>query len=145
MLATSTYTKEYVDACRSKVAAHVSAYDRLVVAATGGAATSSSPIKVAIDAFEPIHFGNLLLALDGHFVHRLRAVEGKDGNPLNEARMLCNSMMNNNNVLQADKTIKYAPGKAVLEYEIGEPIRLTARDFVLLSEAFLAEVEKKYV
>ena len=40
-------------------------------------------------------------------------MEGKDGNPLNEVRILCNSMMNNNNKMCADKTIKFDSAKSV--------------------------------
>lgn len=59
--------------------------------------------------------------------------------------MLCSSMIGNNNVLHADKTIKYVPDKAVLKYQIGEAIRLREPDFLLLSEVFLGEIERKYV
>ena len=67
-------------------------------------------------------------------MHRLRGIEGKDGNPLNEARMLCNSMMNNDYGVCADKTIKYVSAKSVLKYEVGGAIRLSERDFILLSK-----------
>lgn len=46
-----------------------------------------------------------------YFVHRTRNIEGKDGSPLNEVRMLCNSMMHNHDVMTADGTIKYDPGQ----------------------------------
>jgi hypothetical protein len=87
----------------------------------------------------------MVLALDSYFVHRARAMEKKDGNPLNEVRMLCNSMMNNNNMMCADKTIKFDPTKSVLKYRIGAEIKLNEADFMLLSSAFFAEVESKYL
>jgi hypothetical protein len=139
MLAASAYTKEFVKTCRTNVALQIATYKRLVAAAT------SHPVEAAVEALEPVYFGNLLIALDAHFVHRLRGVEGKDGNPLNEVRMLCSSLINNAAVLHADKTIKYAPAKSVLKYEIGQKISLTERDFALLAEAFLAEIERKYL
>jgi hypothetical protein len=40
-------------------------------------------------------------------------LEKKDGNPLNEVRILCNSMMNNNDLMCADKTVKFDPAKSV--------------------------------
>ncbi len=69
----------------------------------------------------------------------------KDGNPLNEVRMLCNSMMNNHNMMGADKTIKYDPAKSVLKYRVGDEIKLNEADFIRLSSAFFAEIESKYL
>jgi hypothetical protein len=143
MLSVSSYPKEYIEACHTKVATQISTYEGLAEAADTFA-PSGSNIKEAIEAIERVYFGNLLLALDAHFVHRLRAKEGKDGNPLNEVRMLCSSMMTNNNVLGVDKTIKYVPEKALLEYRLGDEIKLSKQDFMRLSEAFLADIERKY-
>src|SRR3989442_1810786 len=90
-------TQKYIDECRSRVAAKVSAYQRLVATARNQATTDEPPLNAAVEAFEPHFFNNMVLALDSYFVHRARAIEKKDGNPLNEVRMLCNSMMNNSN------------------------------------------------
>jgi hypothetical protein len=87
----------------------------------------------------------MVLALDSYFVHRTRAIEKKDGNPLNEVRMLCNSMMNNNHMMCADKTIKFDPARSVLKYRVGDEIKLNEADFTLLSSAFFAEIERKYL
>ena len=53
MLSMSTYPKEYIAECRSKVASDVAAYRRLAAAA--GAAAG---------AFEPVLFNNMVLVLD---------------------------------------------------------------------------------
>ena len=37
-----------------------------------------------------------------------------------------------------------ATGKSLLKLQVGDEIRLTEADFVRLSKAFLAEMEKKY-
>jgi hypothetical protein len=87
----------------------------------------------------------MVLALDSYFLHRARALEKKDGNLLNEVRILCNSMTNNNNRMCADKTIKFDPAKFVLKYRIGDEIKLKEADFVRLSSAFFAEIERKYL
>jgi hypothetical protein len=93
----------------------------------------------------PHFFNNLVLALDSYFVHRARAKEGKDGNPLNEVRILCNSLVNHHGLMSADKTIKYGPAKAVLTYRMGGEIKLSEADFRNLSSAVFAEIERQYL
>ena len=133
MLGVRTYAKGYIDACRSRVNADVAAYRKVAAAAKKQAA-----------AFEATFFSNLVLALDHSFAHRLRTVEGKDGNPLNEVRMLADSIMENKGVLKADKTIKYTPERSVLQLKPGDKIGLDEAGFGRLADAFLAEVAKKY-
>jgi hypothetical protein len=50
--------------------------------------------------------------LENYFVHRSRTLEKKDGNPLNEVRVLCTSMMSNDGKLAADKQIRLDPAKS---------------------------------
>lgn len=87
----------------------------------------------------------MILTLDSHFIHRARALEKKDGNPLNEVRMLTSLIMNNNSVMCADKTIKYDPAKSVLKRRVGDRITLNEAEFTRLGSAFLAEIEAKYL
>ncbi len=134
MLGVKTYPKSYVAACRAKVEKDISAYRAL-------AATAKT--QPALKAFETTFFNNMVLVLDNLFVHRLRGVEGKDGNPLNEVRVLCDSMLNSRMV--ADKSIKLSPEKSVLKYKVGDEIKLSEADFLLLSKAFFAEIERKYL
>lgn len=59
--------------------------------------------------------------------------------------MMCNSMMQNKSVMCADSTIKYNPAGSVLKYEIGDEINLNEADFLLISKAFFAEIESKFL
>ena len=77
-------------------------------------------------------------------MYRMRGQEGKDGNPLNEVRMISNSILTNDNKLLADNTIKYDDTKSVLKISLGQMIALTAKDFIKLSNAFFDEIEKKF-
>jgi hypothetical protein len=61
-----------VDTCRSGIEAQLSAYKSLKLNSSVGS------------GFEPLFLNNLIVVLDRLFVHRTRAREGKDGNPLNE-------------------------------------------------------------
>ena len=82
--------------------------------------------------------------MDNAFVHRLRVREGKDGNVLNETRLLTNSLLNNGGVMLLDKSIKYTPETAVLKYQPGDAIKLSEADFERLCAAFFAEIESKF-
>jgi hypothetical protein len=104
----------------------------------------ASKSSAALEAFEVPFLNSLTVVLDSSFVHRSRTLELKDGNPLNEVRMLCNSILQNRAILTADKTIKYNPSKAVLQFAIGQEIRMRLPDFIRLRDAFLAEIESKF-
>lgn len=142
MLGIKAYTQNYIDACRTKVDADLRAYRKQV-----GEAPSRE--------FEGRFFNDLVLLLDYMFVHRLTGIEGKDGNPLNEVRVLCNSTLLNQGKLQVDKLpgwpnsagagIKLTPEKSVLKLKLGDEVKLTEADFVRLSKAFFTEMEKKYL
>jgi len=133
MLAMNTYPRAYVAACRKRMGDQLAAYDAL------GAS------KAAAARFEPLFFGHLVLALDACFVHRTRALEGKDGNALNEVRMLCTSLLQHDGVMTADKTIKYDPAKSVLKLQIGADIALSASGFKRLAAAFFDEIGARFV
>jgi hypothetical protein len=129
MLAVKSYPEEYAAQCRAQ-------FDAIV---KGFAAVDRFPGEL-----EARVFNELVLALDNRFCHRMRGQEGKDGNPLNEVRMLAASIMNGDAVLAADSTIKYVPERAILGYSIGDRIALNAAGFGRLATAFLDEIGRKF-
>ena len=141
MLGMKHYTQEYREACGARVEADLRAYRK-----RAGAAPS--------EEFEWRFFNDQVLLLDYMFVHRLTGIEGKDGNPLNEVRVLCDSLLLNGGRLQVGKLpewpmsagsgIKLPPEKSVLKLRQGDEIRLREADFVRLAEAFFGEIEKRY-
>jgi hypothetical protein len=143
MLAVTSYPQDYVDACRRRMEAQLAAYEELAASLPGTGATKARAGK-ALESFEPLFLGNLVLALDECFVHRTRAIEGKDGNPLNEVRMICTSILHGGGVLTADKTIRYRPEASVLKLGVGDEIALDTAQFRLLLDAFLAELERRF-
>ncbi len=68
-------------------------------------------------------------------MHRLRGIEGKDGNPLNEVRVLCNSILLNKGRLQIDKlpgwptsagaSLKLPRETSVLKLKAGDEVKLS--------------------
>ncbi len=145
MLGVKKYTQKHIDECRSRVNLQLSTYKNLITTARNPIGKNETSLHSAIESFEPVFFNNMVLLLDALFVHRLRFIEGKDGNPLNEVRVLGNSMLNNNNIVCADNTIKLNPATSVLKYKVGDEITLSEAEFLLLFKAFFAEIERKYV
>ena len=90
MLGMKTYTQDYIDACRARVDADLRAYRKQVG-------------KAPSEEYEVRFFNDQVLLLEHMFVHRLTGIEGKDGNLLNEVRVLCNSILLNQGKLQVDK------------------------------------------
>jgi len=135
------YPKDYIAACRARVDSDLRAYRSQV-----GKAPSRD--------FEARFFNDQVLLLDYMFVHRLTGIEGKDGNPLNEVRALCNSILLNRGKLQVDRLpgwpnsagsgIKLSPETSLLKLKVGDEVRLSEADFARLSKAFFAELEEKF-
>src|SRR6266699_6258698 len=135
------YSEDYNAACRARVDGDLRAYRKQV---------GNAPSK----EFEARFFNDQVLLLDYMFVHRFSGIEGRDGNPLNEVRILCNSILLNKGKLQVDKLpgwpnsavsgLKLPPEKSLLKIQVGDEVRLTEADFVRLYKAFFAEIEKKY-
>jgi hypothetical protein len=142
MLGRKTYTPEELDHARTAIEQQLAAYTRLVEAIDG--AISDPEVKSALEAFEPLLFNNMTLVLDRYFVHRVRMVTGKDGNPLNEVELMADSLMNNDGVLRGNNVIELKPGESVVKLDLGDPIRLSAAQFARLTRAFLAEIESKF-
>lgn len=135
MFCVKRYTQEYIDECRRKVNLLLATYKNLV---------NLVESHEAIESFENVFFNNMVLVLDAFFSNRSGAIEEKDGNAINEVRVLCDSILNNKNIMLADKTITLDPEKSVLKHKAGDEIRLGAVDFMQLSNDFFWEIEKKY-
>lgn len=143
MLGRNSYTQDELDHARTAVDQQLAAYRTLVKTIDG--ATSDPKVASALAAFEPLFLNSMTLALDRFFVHRVRAVSGKDGNPLNEVELMTDSLLNDNGVLRGNNVIKLIPEQSVVKLQIGERILLSADKFERLSNAFLAEIESRFV
>ncbi|MEO8683501.1 MAG: hypothetical protein ABI414_01535 [Devosia sp.] len=139
MLAVTSYPEVYVQLTAAKIDEQLAAYAALAAAVKGNAKA-----EAALAAFGPGHFNAMLLALDHHFMHRMRGAEGKDGNPLNEVRMLGDAIMESDGVLKANSTIKYRAEKSVAGIGVGETVLLDAGTFGKLAAAYVAEIGKRF-
>ena len=139
MLAVTSYPEVYVQLTAAKVDEQVATYAALAASVKGNAKA-----EAALAAFAPGYFNAMLLALDHHFMHRMRGAEGKDGNALNEVRMLGDAIMEHDGVLQENKTIKYRAEKSVAGIAVGETVALDAETFGRLAQAYVAEIGKRF-
>ena len=136
MLMRGDYPAEYVDAVRAMVTDNVTSYAALGLPEEND--------------FERGYVHQLLLALDSYFTHRGRGQEGKDGNPLNELRLITDSLQGNDArgpivpLLAGNKTIKYRPESSVLGLAVGDPIDLSVAAYEKLAVAFLDEIQKRF-
>jgi len=141
MLGRKDYTKQELDNATTAIERQVAAYKKLAKAVD---ASGDKKAQSALDAFEPLFFNNMVLVLDRYFVHRLRQVTGKDGNPLNEVELLTESLMNNDAVLRGSNVVKFVADDSVLKLSLGDRIRLSVADFDNLAKAFLADIKRKF-
>jgi len=137
VLAVNAYPVAYIDQCQARMAAQLVAYDAVAAGASGVK-------RAALATFEQQLFLHLTVVLDGYFVHRTRGLEGKDGNALNEVRMLSSSILRDGGVLAADKSIRYRPEASVCRIKLGEPIRIDRQQFAALFHAYFAELRKRF-
>jgi hypothetical protein len=144
MLSVNSYKRDYIDACRARVRSQIATYDDLLATARSQVNGDAGPLDSAIDAFDPVFYNNMVLTLDSYFTHRARTMEGKDGNPMNEVRVLCNSLLMNGGALAKDNSIKLDPAKSVLGYQAGDEITVGEEGFTRLAEAFFAAIERAY-
>jgi hypothetical protein len=135
---------DYIDACRSRVETQTAMFREVAQAARDHGDADLSGLEGALESLESEYFNNMLLVLEGYFVHRLPGVEGKDGNALNEVRVLARSLMENGGTVMEDPQIALDPERSVLGLRVGEPVRLTLQQYTRLSDAFFRELERRF-
>lgn len=141
MLSRNSYSADYVEQALSAIDRQVALWQELETAAVSGPET----VQTAVRDLEPAFFNNLVLALESFFVHRSRTMEKKNGNPMNEVRVLAHSLMTNEGRLAQDASVKLDPATSVLHLTVGDEIALSAADFARLADAFFAAVRTTFV
>lgn len=124
MLPRTGYDRHYVATCRESVGAAVEELRRV------GAGS--------------VAWNQLVVALEHWFTQRIPKVEGRDGNPLNEVRVIADSVIEHGAVMTVPKGIKLRAEASVLGFKEGEEISLDGDAFERLFDAFLTEVEARY-
>lgn len=128
MLGRKNYPREYIERCRRDIEAQIEEFNDLPPV------TSTFARRLA---------GHLVIVMDACFVNRLRATEGKDGNALNEVRLLAQSLMYGDVVVD-DSTVTWTKDAMVLGLTKGDDLELTISDVDRLQRAFFAQMIDKY-
>ena len=94
---------------------------------------------------ESVVFTQAVVVLDAWFAHRDRDLEGDDGNPMNEVRVIADSVVGNGGTLRVQEPIQWAPERTVLRFAVGDEVEMTADDFERIAAAYLAAIEAHYL
>ena len=125
----NTYTPDEVESCRDRC-------DSLLAAWAANEVDDST--------LEALVFGQAVVVLHTWFGHRARELEGQDGNPLHEVRVLADSIIDNDGVLRVEESATWVPARTVLKLDVGDEVEVTANGFERLVAAYLAAVEATY-
>ena len=141
MLGRKNYTQAEYDHAKKAVDQQLAAYKKLVKAVD---AAGDPKATAALEGFEPLFLNNMTMVLDRYFVHRIRPVTGKDGNPLNEVELMTESLLADG-VFRANKVIKLDPDDSVAKIKFGDKIAMNVAQFERLAKAFFAELEARFL
>jgi hypothetical protein len=125
----TTYTSDEVESCRDNCDALIAAWGANEVDDT---------------TLESLVFGQAVVVLHTWFGHRRRELEGGDGNPMNEVRVIADSIVDNDAVLRVEGPITWVPERTVLRLAVGDDVQITANGFERLTAAYLAAIESTY-
>jgi len=124
------YPRAYVDACRARIEEEIAAFRAL---------TAGSP-PAAVEKFEPVCFGNLIVILNAMFIRRESGGAGAES--LDEVRLLADSILANGGVFALQDDVAYDPASAVLGIAPGERVVVRHDDFDRLATAYFAAIEE---
>ncbi|MGO4597613.1 hypothetical protein [Terrabacter sp. 2RAF25] len=143
MLGTKEYEPDYLDACRSRVESQVAMFREVAQAARDHGDADVSALEGALESLEYEYFNNMVIVLEGYFIHRLSSSEGQAGKALHEVRVLARSLVENGGTVMAEPELTLDPDRTVLGLRAGDPITLTLHQFRRVSDAFFREIQGK--
>ena len=130
MPARTAYTSDEIAACRDSCDALLAVW---------------AANEVQDSTFESLVFLQAVVVLDAWFVHRERDLEGDDGNPMNEVRVIADSVVGNAGTLRVREPIRWEPERTVLRFAVGDEVEMSADGFERLAAAYLAAIENTYL
>ena len=129
MPARTAYTSDEIEACRDSCDALLAVW---------------AANDVQDSTLESLVFVHAVIVLDAWFAHRDRDLEGDGGNPMNEVRVIADSIVDNDAVLRVQGPITWVAERTVLRLAVGDPVEVTANGFERLAAAYIAAIEATY-
>jgi len=139
MLAVTSYPRAHIETGRARLADQVARF-RTLAAASQAAGVDPD----ALEAVEGDYATTLVVALHAWFLNRMRGLEGKDGNPANEVRVLAASIVDHGAVFTSETPIRIDAATTVLGLEPGDPVRISLDELERLGTAYFDEIEARY-
>jgi len=134
MPAVKIYPRPYINKCRAIIADQLAAFRELKAHAKSG----------EMWHFEPVFFDDLVIILDAMFANRAQSMEGTKDNPMNEVRLLAESLLLNDGILGVSTIIKQDASKSVLGVRTGEVVKVREADFERLAEAYFSAIDATF-
>lgn len=97
------------------------------------------------ETLENLVFSQAVVALDAWFVDRAPELEGEDTNPMNEVRVLADSVIANDGVLRVRGPVRWVPERTVLRLAVGDDIVVGADTYERLVAAYLGAMSDTFV
>lgn len=143
-----SYSRQYVDDCCLKIEYQIAVFKKFITESVNQKSAAGTPpdsrFLRTLQSFETIFFNNMIVVLDSCFHQRNRKQEGRDGNPLNEIRLLAISLLYHKERMWFDKNLGLNPATSILKYPEGALIRVRENDFLTICRAFVAEIRCKF-
>ena len=134
MLARTSYDPSQIATCRTVFAEMLESWRRLA-ARTGAAARAEAEVRV---------FNQMVVALDGWFVHRQRSLEGREGDALHEVRLLALGITTHRGIFPQEGATHWQAETSISGLAPGDAIRIGEALFTRLCDAFLEAMTARF-
>lgn len=125
-----SYTSDEIESCRDNCDA--------LLAAWGANEVEDTTLETMV-------FTQAVVVLDAWFADRPRGPERADGNPMNEVRVIADSVVGNDGTLRVEEGLTWVPERTVLRFSVGDEVAVTANGYERLAAAYLATIEATYL
>lgn len=122
----NAYTSDEIESCRD--------HCDCLLAAWGANDIQDSTLEARV-------FTQAVVVLDAWFAERKRDPESTGVGPLDEVRVIADSVIRNGGTLRVDGSVPWVPERTALRLEVGQEVEVTANGYERLAAAYLAALD----